>query len=316
MTSGQLAHRTGSTDPSQASPAVEPTDRELLERFHRLRDQAAFEALVRRHGPMVLGVCRRVLHHVHDAEDAFQATFLVLVRRAGSLRDPELLANFLYGVACRVARKARTRLARQSQCERRGTSMPAEDVYSDLAWQELRSVLDEELHALPAKYQAPLVLCYLEGLTNEEAARRLGWPAGSISYRLAKGREMLRHRLARRDQAFSADVLALLLLTRVTAEALPEELFRTTVQAALQLAGTTAAVAGGSLVQNVFKAVVPDKRSGVVVALLLVLTLGLVTSVVAHGFQDAGQAAPSSPTNASGGADGATNGDGATRSCH
>src|SRR5205807_6256918 len=131
MTNGPLTHRTGSSDPSRACPAVEPTDRELLHRFHRLRDQAAFELLVRRHGPMVLGVCRRVLAHAHDAEDAFQATFLVLVRRAGTIRDPELLANFLYGVAYRVARKARTRLARQSQCERRATSMPAEEVYSD-----------------------------------------------------------------------------------------------------------------------------------------------------------------------------------------
>src|SRR5260370_24813714 len=208
MTNGPLARDTGRIDPSQASPLPDPTDRDLLHRFHRLRDQSAFEALLRRHGPMVLAVCRRVLTNGHDAEDAFQATFLVLVRRAGSIRDPELLANFLYGVAYRVARKARTRLVRQSQCERRATSMPAEDEYSDLALRELRDVLDQELQALPQKYQAPLVLCYLQGLSNEEAARRLGWPTGSISYRLAKGRERLRKRLVRPDPAFTPPSLA------------------------------------------------------------------------------------------------------------
>src|SRR5437870_2134179 len=133
MSNGPLAPPS-CPDPLMGSPAPEMTDRELLDRFHRLRDQRAFERLVRRHGPMVLGVCRRVLAHAHDAEDAFQATFMVLVRKAGSLRDPELLANYLYGVAYRVARKTRARIARQAQCERRAVSMPAADVFSDLAW--------------------------------------------------------------------------------------------------------------------------------------------------------------------------------------
>jgi RNA polymerase sigma factor (sigma-70 family) len=290
-----------------ASPAQELTDRELLDRFHRLRDQSAFERLVRRHGPMVLGVCRRVLAHAHDAEDAFQATFMVLVRKAGSIRDPELLANYLFGVAYRVARKTRARIARQAQCERRAVSMPAEDMFSDLAWREVRGILDQELQALPAKYQAPLVLCYLEGLSNEEAARRLGWPTGSISYRLSKGRELLRQRLARRDKAYSVELFATLLMTRISAEPLPEALCQATVRSAVALAATMPAIQAG-LTQSFFQKVVPDVRSAVIVGLLILLTLGLVTSVVARGFFDAGAGSHTSSAAA---------GDGcASQSCH
>jgi RNA polymerase sigma factor (sigma-70 family) len=271
------------TDPAPA-PTAPRSDRELLDRFHRLHDQEAFEQLVRRHGPMVLNVCRRILVHAHDAEDAFQATFLVLVRKAGSLRNPELLANYLYGVAYRVARKTRTRIARQTQCERQAKYMPAEDVYFDLGWQELRVVLDQELHHLPAKYQAPLVLCYFEGLSNEEAARRLGWPTGSISYRLAKGRELLRQRLSRRDKAFSAQLLGSFLLAQVAAEQVPEELLQTTVGAALELvgkgtAGPSALVGRGTL-QNILKPVV--------IVLMMLVFFGLATSVVAHTILEGG----------------------------
>jgi RNA polymerase sigma factor (sigma-70 family) len=286
MKNGPLAPQSSSPDPLGV-PAPEASDRELLDRFHRFRDQDAFETLVRRHGPMVLGVCRRVLSHAHDAEDAFQATFMVLVRRAGSVRDPELLANFLYGVAYRVARKARTRVTRQSQLERQAKPMPAEDVYSDLVWQELRSVLDQELQTLPPKYQAPLVLCYLEGLSNEEAARRLGWPSGSISYRLAKGREMLRQRLAGREQAFSPDAFAAVLSTQVAAAELPDALLQSTLAAALT-AAVPPVVVGGSFFQRAFKAIARDNRSAFVLVLLLVLSLGLATSVVARGFIDSG----------------------------
>src|SRR5260370_27180331 len=151
MSNGPLAPPKNRTDPLPA-PTTQWSDRELLDRFHRLRDQDAFEQLVRRHGPMVLSVCRRILVHAHDAEDAFQATFLVLVRKAGSLRNPELLANYLYGVAYRVARKARTRIARQSQCERQAKFMPAEDVDYDLAWQELRFLRGGEIQGRPTKY--------------------------------------------------------------------------------------------------------------------------------------------------------------------
>jgi RNA polymerase sigma factor (sigma-70 family) len=167
----------------------------LLELFTRHKDTEAFTVLVERHGPMVLGVCQRVLHHEQEAEDAFQATFLELVRKAGSLRHPELLGNWLYGVALRIALKARLQTLRRRYHERQIDALPAVDPFAEVHGQELRALIEEELQYLPAKYRAPLVLCYLEGLTNEEAARRLGWPTGSISYRLARGRQLLRDRL-------------------------------------------------------------------------------------------------------------------------
>jgi RNA polymerase sigma-70 factor (ECF subfamily) len=165
--------------------------------------------------------------------------------------------------------------------------MPAEDVYHDLLWQELRSVLDQELQTLPAKYQAPLVLCYLEGLSNEEAARRLGWPSGSISYRLAKGREMLRQRLAGREQMFSADAFAAVLSTQAAAAELPDALLQATLAAALA-AAVPPAVVGGNFIRKAFRALSLDNRSTVVLVLMLLLSLGLATSVVARGFIDSG----------------------------
>jgi RNA polymerase sigma factor (sigma-70 family) len=184
--------------PEPTSPALaDSNDADLLDRFARTRDHSAFAALVRRHGPMVFGVCRRVLRDPNDAEEAFQVTFMVLVRKAGGLRQPGRLANWLYGVANRVARKARVSAARRGRHERAAAG-PDQSVPSDPLDADVRAVLDEEMVALPAKYRAPLVLCYLEGLTNEAAAERLGWPPGSMSYRLARGRELLRKRLVRR----------------------------------------------------------------------------------------------------------------------
>jgi RNA polymerase sigma factor (sigma-70 family) len=171
-------------------------DEELVARFVQSRDEPAFEALVRRHGSMVLGVCRRILENTQDAEDAFQATFVVLSQKAHSLKKPGQLAGWLYGVAYRLARKAKVRAARRSFHERRAglnTAVrqppPADDSRETLA------LLRRELAHLPMKYRMPLLLCYLQGLTNEQAAQRLGWPGGSMSYRLARGRQMLRDRL-------------------------------------------------------------------------------------------------------------------------
>ena len=190
--------------------SAEQTDQELLRRFVHLQDETAFAILVERHGPMVLGVCRRILGNGHDAEDAFQATFLVLVRRADSLESPELLGSWLYGVAYRIARKLRAQATRRRQQERQAASVvTATEPLTDLAWRELRDTLDVELNHLPDKYRLPLILCYLQGLTNEEAARRLGWPAGSMSYRLARGRELLRQRLLGRRGTRPGDFLVL-----------------------------------------------------------------------------------------------------------
>ena len=170
---------------------------QLLARFLGDRDEVAFEAIVSRHGPMVLGVCRRLLDDPHDVEDAFQATFLVLVRRARSLRDRDLLANWLYGVALRIAtrcRRDRTRRRMKEGIEVQDVAAPTDD--TDLG--ELRSVIDVEVARLPGRFRAPIVLCYFEGLTHDQAAERLGCPVGTVRSRMAKARELLRTRLARR----------------------------------------------------------------------------------------------------------------------
>ncbi|HKB04338.1 MAG TPA: sigma-70 family RNA polymerase sigma factor [Gemmataceae bacterium] len=227
------------------SPPVAPelADADLLDLFISRRDPEAFAALVRRHGPMVFGVCRRVLRDRHDAEEAFQVTFLVLVRKAPGLRQPDRLANWLYGVANRVARKAKVTAARRDTHER--TIGPAAAAANGVPpeWPELRAVLDEEMVALPEKYRAPLVLCYLEGLTNEAAAQRLGWPTGSMSYRLARGRELLKRRLTRRGVCFAAFPVALGLTDQASAAEVPEPLVTATVDRATKEQANPAPVA-------------------------------------------------------------------------
>jgi RNA polymerase sigma factor (sigma-70 family) len=218
-----------------AAVAEEAADRQLLDRFALERDGAAFEALVQRYGAMVLGVCQRLLDNAHDAEDAFQATFLVLVRKAGSIARPELLGNWLYGVACRVAKKARSVAVRRRIHERQAAVMPSSEPSPDVSRGELRGLLDQELGQLPEKYRAPLVLCYLQGLTNEQAARRLGWPAGSISYRLSRARELLRARLARRKEGLTSGAFATLLAGGAFQSAVPAPLADQTVQAGVAL---------------------------------------------------------------------------------
>jgi RNA polymerase sigma factor (sigma-70 family) len=172
------------------------TDGELVARWTADSDRGALELLIRRHGGMVLGVCRRVLGDTPDADDAFQATFLVLVRKAKSLAAPEQVAGWLHGVALRVARKARADRAR-----RRGREVVVVDLIAPTPPEDtadLRRVLDEELDRLPEKYRLPIVLCELEGRTLEEAARLLGWPVGTVAGRLSRGRDLLRQRLSRR----------------------------------------------------------------------------------------------------------------------
>jgi RNA polymerase sigma factor (sigma-70 family) len=186
----------------------DPPDRDLLERFLGRRDEAAFAGLVRRHGPMVLRVCRGVLRDFHDAEDAFQATFLVLARRARWVARPEALGGWLYGVAYRVALKARAAAARRDRHERQAARTAEEPPAGGEGRAELRAVLDEEVNRLPDKYRRPVVLCYFEGRTYQEVARLLGWPAGTASARLARAREVLRGRLARRGMALSPVALA------------------------------------------------------------------------------------------------------------
>ncbi len=180
-------------------------DRQLIERFAASRDEAAFAALVARHGPMVLGVCRQLLADHHLAEDAFQAVFLVLARKARSLRDPDLLGNWLYGVAVRTARKARVRRARRLRAEEAGAAGRPEGrpdaTAQPLIEREQAEALHREIDRLPRSFRMPVVLCYFEGLTLDEAARRLRWPVGTTRSRLARAREKLRRGLDDRGLA-------------------------------------------------------------------------------------------------------------------
>jgi RNA polymerase sigma factor (sigma-70 family) len=216
-------------------------DGELLERFIAARDGSAFEELVARHGPMVLGVCRHVLIDRHDAEDAFQATFLVLARQAGTIRDRRVLGAWLHGVAYRLALRAKLDAARRRMHERQVADMAAAGPWDELAWQELRLALHEEVQRLPEKYRAPIVLCYLEGQSHEAAAAHLDWPIGTVKGRLARARDLLQARLGRRELAIPATVCVAALSRDMAV--VPAGLRQATVEAALRFAaGETRAI--------------------------------------------------------------------------
>jgi RNA polymerase sigma-70 factor (ECF subfamily) len=208
-------------------------DGQLLERNVNRRDEAVFEAIVRRHGPMVWGVCRRVLGGHHDAEDAFQATFLVLARKASSIVPREMLPNWLYGVACQTAMKARAGIFRRRARERQVPRMPEPSAEPRESWDdEALALLDEELRRLPAHYQAPIVLCDLEGRTHRQAAEQLGWPVGTVAGRLSRALALRAGRLARRGVALSAGALTVLLSRQVASAGLPTSLIESTATAA------------------------------------------------------------------------------------
>ncbi len=205
------------------------TDSQLLDYFVRKRDSAAFRSLVLRHGPAVLQVCRGVLQDPHEAEDAFQATFLVLVRKAPSIEDPQSLGGWLRGVAYRTALRARCHAARRRVIERtRADISLAAHSHEELA-PELRQMIREELDRLPDSYRQPVTLCYMEGLTHQEAARRLGWPLGTVKVRLVRGRRLLRERLDRRGASLGGALL-LWLLNPSRAPAVPQPLLESTVR--------------------------------------------------------------------------------------
>jgi RNA polymerase sigma factor (sigma-70 family) len=216
----------------------QPPDGLLLERFLGRRDETAFALLVRRHGAMVWGVCRRQLPRMHDAEDAFQATFVLLARKAASIRRQHSVGSWLYGVAYRLARRLRdSETCRRDRERQGGAAMPQPDPMSELTWRELRLALDEELAGLPDRHRVPLVLCYLEGRTQEEAARQLGCSKGSLWRRLERGLGLLRGRLTRRGLTLSGGLFALLLSGNPSPAALPPALLEAAVRSALALAG-------------------------------------------------------------------------------
>ncbi len=274
------------------------SESELLERFAMGHDESAFEALIARHGPMVLGVCRQLLRDPNDVDDAFQATFLVLVRKAGTLRRQDLLGNWLYGVAYRVATRARVLAARrtakapfgQDAVDRLGASeggrMAIGDATSGMD-PEPRPWLHEEVSRLPEKYRAPVRLCYFDGLTHDEAAQRLGWPLGTVKGRLVRARDLLRKRLTRRGLTLSTTALASHLALPDARAAVPASLEYATIKAAQAVAKasgasiatvSTVSLSVASLTEGVLQTMILTHVKSVVMTLLVVcvVTAGMV----------------------------------------
>jgi RNA polymerase sigma factor (sigma-70 family) len=254
------------------------TDGELLERYVGDRDAAALAALVRRHGPMVWGVCRRALDNYHDAEDAFQATFLVLARRAAAVVPPAMVGNWLYGVAHRTALKARARAARRGQRERQVAEMPEPAPAGHDGGSDLRPVLDQELRRLPDIYRSVLVLCDLEGRTRTEAAQHLGCPEGTVAGRLARARAMLAKRLARQGVLLSGGVVAALLSEAAATAGVPAALVSSTIKTVSIATAGQAAAAGvvsadvAALARGGLKAMLPSRL--MLITLVLLLAVG------------------------------------------
>jgi RNA polymerase sigma factor (sigma-70 family) len=273
------------------------TDAQLLTRFVERRDEAAFEGLVRRHGTMVWGVCRRVLGDHHDAEDAFQAAFLVVARKAAAVVPREQLANWLYGVAYQTAHRARVAAAKRYARERVVASMPEPEAPAPQPqlWEEWQPLLDRELHGLPEKYRVAVVLCDLEGKTRKEAARQLGWKEGTLSGRLARARALLARRLTRQGLALTGAAVAALLSENGASAGVPGAVVASTVRAAALIA-TGSSAAGlvparvAALTEGVMKAMLMNKLR-VQTGLLLVVTFaGVAAAVLAQPQPGRGRA--------------------------
>jgi len=267
------------------------TDGQMLEDYISRCDEAALAALVYRHGPMVWGVCRRLLRNYYDAEDAFQATFLVLVRKAASIASRELFANWLYGVAHQTALKARATAARRKERERQMTEMPEPALMEQGLWRDLQPLLDEELSRLPDKYRSLIVMCDLEAKPRKEVARQLSCPEGTVAGRLARARTMLARRLAKRGVELSGGALAVVLSLNAAAADVPTSLVSSTIKVATQLAPGQAAAASvisgkvAALTEGALKAMLltKHKTTMVLVGTLSIIALGVGFSAY-HGF--------------------------------
>jgi RNA polymerase sigma-70 factor (ECF subfamily) len=255
------------------------SDGQLLACFVDHRDDAAFEALVRRLGPMVLGVCRRVIGNDHDAEDAFQAAFLVLVRKAATIVPREAIANWLYGVAYQTARKGRAMAVKRRAREKQVAAVPEPGCVAADPWSDLQPLLDQELSRLPDKYRLPVVLCDLQGKTRKDAAGQLGWPEGSLSGRLSRARALLAQRLTRRGVVISATALAAALGQNAASASVPAAVLLSTLHAAKIFAAGSAAGAVSShaavLAEGVLKAMLIAKLK---VGALVLVVCGLIAA--------------------------------------
>ncbi len=249
----------------EADPRVGVSDEELIERFVAHRESAALESLVLRHGPMVWGVCRRILRDHHDIEDAFQATFLVLARRAEAITPRRKVGNWLYGVAYQTAMKARATKAKRRRRESAVANLPEPESAATSQRNDLAELLDGELKRLPDRYRTPIVLCELEGLTHGEAAERLGCPIGTVSGRLSRARTLLAKRLTQRGATAGGVVLAALFTEQqATASAeVSAQLLSATVKAAIEFAAkqTKAATIVSAEVANLTTEVLKTMRT-------------------------------------------------------
>jgi len=249
------------------------SDGDLLGKFIDTKDEFAFGELVRRHARMVLGVCQRVLDNPHDAEDCFQAAFMVLVRKASTINPREMVGNWLYGVAYRTALEARKMTARRRLREKKKSEMPRPEADVD-RWEELRPILDQELSRLPEKYRAVLIACDVEGRTRKEVAAAFDLPEGTIASRLSRAREMLAKRLRRRKMIITAAMVAMLLADRASAACVATPLVDSTLDAAVLLGA-------GKPITGVVRASVPALMNAVVRTMLWAkLTLGSVALVI------------------------------------
>lgn len=270
------------------------TDEGLLKRFVGRRDEAAFEALVQMHGPMVLGVCRRVLGNYHDAEDAFQATFLVFARKADSIAESSLVGCWLYGVAFRTARKAKAMIAKKRARERPMHEIIEPEAVTKDLWGELCPLLDQELNGMPDKYRLPVLLCDLEGKTHREAAQYLGWPEGTLSVRLMRGRTKLAERLTRRGVVISVTALGLSLSHGAASAAVPSELLKvSTIRTASLFASGQTVPAGmvsanvAALTKGVLNSMLVTKLAKIAVGLTMIAAVGIGVKFSVHQMEAA-----------------------------
>jgi RNA polymerase sigma factor (sigma-70 family) len=256
-----------------ADTLAERADRELVECLVARPDEPAFEALVRRHGPMVYRVCWRVLHQAQDCEDAFQATFLILAQKLSTVKRRDSLASWLHGVAHRVALDARKQSARRRTHEANAT-VPRMGPPDDLTWKELRTVLDTELASMPEKLSSPLILCHLEGHSQEEAASQLGWSKSTLKRRLEDARAALGRRLTRKGFLWPAALAGVLVSNCVAPAALSPKLIGSTVVAATcALAGRVAAGVVSAKVMALSEGVVKAMFINKVAAVIPILVL-------------------------------------------
>jgi RNA polymerase sigma factor (sigma-70 family) len=260
------------------------SDRESLRAFLAQKDEAAFETLVQRHGPMVYRVCQRVLNNAQDAEDAFQATFLVLARKANSIRKTDSLASWLHGVAYRISMRAKRDAGRRRMREHQASVPQVPEPGEELAWRDVQALLEQEIQRLPRRYRDPFVLCFLEGRSRAETSLELGVNENTVSSRLARARERLQSRLAQRGISLSAVLAAITLVSETTGSLPAKSLMVETTRAALQFAARQPVVGLSPFTLQLTKETVRTMSTAKLQTLVGTLALGSTLALGAWGL--------------------------------